>query len=322
MTHGFRGIELGLGWIFLGIAVGLGKRDIGPKLIFIPILLLLLSVILTIPGSLIWEGGHIGVTIYHVGWILPFGLLYLVCNEEDILQWIIPLLGLHSLVLIFEGLTEPGRQAGLLDNANPAGSLLTIGTVYLLTTRFRWLVPFTVIGLFFTGSRSAVLGLVIVLGVMLGIWIFKKYKIYWRPIIVSVLLIVPLLVFNIGEVVDNLPRGGKLFSTDTITRGIEDYGRRLELTYTPSIIPKGITHSWGLHSLPERIAVEFGIVAGLMWVFVSIYGLTRNPKLNGSWWILFTILVLSLSEYSLWLGPLAALWWMIVGIRVKSYESS
>ncbi len=317
MTHGFRGVELGLGWIFLGLAVGLGKRDIGPRLAYGSIIILLVSVVLAIPGSLIWDEGETGVTAYNVGWILPFGLLYLICNKESILEWIIPLLGLHSLVIIYEGITETGRQSGLLDNANPAGALLTIGSVYLLTTKYRWLTPLTIVGIFYSGSRSAVLALVIVLCIMGVVWIFKRYKIHWKPLIVSLLILVPILGFNVGKIGDNLPRGSSLWSTSLVTVGVEDYQKRLRLTEAPSVIPKGITHSWGLHSLPERVAVEFGIIAGIVWIFVSIYGLTRKPLLNGSWWMLLTILVLSLSEYSIWLGPLAALWWMSLGIRVK-----
>ncbi len=317
MTHGFRGVELGLGWIFLGLAVGIGHRNIGPKIVWIPLVILLLSVLAAIPGSMLLGRGLTGITVYNVVWILPFGLLYLVCNKESILEWIIPLLGLHTMVLIFEGITERSKQSGLLDNANPAGSLLVIGSVYLLTTKYRWLAPFTMVGLFFTGSRAAVLGLGIVITIMGVIWLYKRYKVYWKPVILGGVLIVVLLGFNLGGVEGNLPRGANLWSMSVITTGITDYQKRIKLTDTPSFIPKGITTSWGLHSLPERISVEFGILAGIAWVFLTIYALTRRPLFNGSWWILFTIVVLAFSEYSMWLGPLAALWWMTLGIRVK-----
>ncbi len=319
MTHGFRGVELGLGWIFLGLAVGTGKRQIGPKIVWIPLVILLLSVLAAIPGSILWGQGLTGITAYNVAWILPFGLLYLVCNKEEILKWIIPLFALHALVVLFEGITEGGRQSGLLDNPNPAGALLTIGSIYLLTTRFRWIAPITMVGIFFTGSRSAILGLFLVLSIMGIVWIYKRYSIYWKPILVFIVLSVFMFSLNIGNINKGgvIPRGGHLWNISLITVGIEDYQKRVKLTETPSFIPKGITTSWGLHSLPQRVAVEFGIIAGVVWVFLTIYGLTRRPLLNGSWWILLTIVVLSFSEYSIWLGPLAALWWMTLGIRTK-----
>ncbi len=319
MTHGFRGTELGLGWVFLGLAVGLGKRVVGPRIVFIPILLLLLSVILAVPGSILWEDRFTRPTFAHMIWILPFLGLYLIANKEALLQWIIPLLALQSFVVILEGLQEREafRQQGLLDNPNPAGALLAIGTVYLLTTRFRWLAPFTILGLQFTGSRSALVALILVLVIMGIVWIFKRYKMHWGPIIVTVLLLIPILGLNIGGAGSQFKRGAQPWTIDMITKGISDYSLRLELTQSPSFIPKGITHSWGLHSLPERLSVEFGIIAGICWTFVTIYGLFIRPYFNGSWWILLTIIILSLSEYSVWLGPLAALWWLTLGIRVK-----
>ena len=319
MTHGFRGIELGLGWIFLGLAVGLGKREIGSKVVWIGLILLLLSVLAAIPGSILWDKGLTGITAYNVAWILPFGLLYLVSNREEILQWLIPLFGLHALVVIFEGMTEGSRQSGLLDNPNPAGALLTIGGIYLLTTRFRWIAPFSIIGIFFTGSRSAILAFLIVISIMGIVWIFKRYKVYWKPVVLALVVSILMFSFNVNNLREDklIPRGGSFSDTSFITVGIEDYKKRVGLTITPSFIPKGITTSWELHSLPERVAVEFGITAGIVWVLLTIYALTRRPLLTGSWWILFTIVVLSFSEYSIWLGPLAALWWMTLGIRTK-----
>ena len=319
MTHGFRGVELGLGWVFLGLAVGAGKRQVGPKIVWISLIILLLSVLAAIPGSILWGRGLTGITAYNVAWILPFGLLYLVCNKEEILKWLIPLFTLHALVVLYEGITEGGRQSGLLDNANPAGALLTIASIYLLTTRFRWIAPLTMVGVFFTGSRSAILGLLIVLGIMGLVWLYKRYNIHWKPVLLTIAVSICMFSFNVGNVSDDylIPRGASFSDLSFITIGIEDYKKRIRLEEIPSFIPKGITNSWELHSLPERVAVEFGIIAGVTWIFLTIYGLSRKPRLNGSWWILFTIVVLSFSEYSIWLGPLAALWWMTLGIRTK-----
>ena len=313
ITKGFRGTELGVGWVLLGIGFILSKKSIKNKLVFGGLLFLLGSVYLAVPGSLWWGKGNWEVTLYHAVWMSPFLLLYLINIQERIYFWLIPLLVLHSIVIISQGTFS--RSIGLLDNPNPAGALLTIGAVFLLQTKYRWLVPLVLLGLLFTGSRSALIALVVVVLVMYGVQFIRDKKVPIKPLLI--------LTFGVIFLVGFLDAGGQLgrssqaWTWSMIETGLDDFIIRLRVTDIPSIVPQGITHSWGLHSLVERVSVEFGILAAVVWIGITFYGLWRKPWFNKSWWILFTIALLSVSEYSIWLGPLAALWWLTISVRTN-----
>jgi len=315
VTRGFRGDELYLGWIFLGLAFGLSKRSIGNKWIFGGLVFLLLSHALSVPGSIWWGRGHWEMTLYHTVWITPFILLYLINTSEKVYLWLIPILVLHSSFIILEklinnfGVTD--SRLGLLDSANPSAALLTIGTVFLLNSKFRWIVPLLVVALFLNGQRSGLGTLAIMVGIITLVTVVRKQ---W------IILLSTLLVIGIGlGIIMGSDYGDKasIWSGETLERGIEDLKTRWEVTDTPSLFPKGLTHSYGLHALVQRIAVELGILAAIVWIGITIYSLLQKPWFNTSWWVLLTIVIISITEYSVWLGILSAIWWITIGLRIK-----
>ena len=315
VTRGFRGDELYLGWIFLGLAFGLSKRSIGNKWIFGGLVFLLLSHALSVPGSIWWGRGHWEMTLYHTVWITPFILLYLINTSEKVYLWLIPILVLHSSFIILEklinnfGVTD--SRLGLLDSANPSAALLTIGTVFLLNSKFRWIVPLLVVALFLNGQRSGLGTLAIMVGIITLVTVVRKQ---W------IILLSTLLVIGIGlGIIIGSDYGEKasIWSGETLERGIEDLKTRWEVTDTPSLFPKGLTHSYGLHALVQRIAVELGILAAIVWIGITIYSLLQKPWFNTSWWVLLTIVIISITEYSVWLGILSAIWWITIGLRIK-----
>ena len=300
----------------LGAAFALGGGKLKHNLTFAGLVILLVSLYIAVPGSIWWGRGNWEVTLYHTVWMTPFLLLYLIDKGEEVFLWLIPLLVLHSGVLVYQEVVgKPGRQMGLLDNPNPAGALLAIGTIYILNTRFKWFAPLLAAGLVFTGSRSA---FAVFLLVFVGLFLSRflvKHKIDWKPQLLTVLVVGLILLVNTAG--EDLSRGTEPWTLEMGSKAIKDLGIRLEVTDSPSFLPKGITYSWGLHSLPERISVELGITAAVVWVFITLYSLVRKPRYTESWWILLTIALLSISEYSVWLGPLAALWWLTIGVRSR-----
>ena len=319
VTRGFRGDELYLGWIFLGLAFGLSKRSIGNKYIFGGLVFLLLSHVLSIPGSIWWGRGYWELTLYHTVWMIPFILLYLINTSEKVYLWLIPILTLHSAFIVLEkfinfGVTD--KRIGLLDNANPAAALLTIGIVFLLNTRFRYLTPLLVIALFLNGQRSGFASLVIMLGIITIVTLVRKQWTILVPIVLVIGLGLGLII------VSDYEQKASIWSGNTLEIGLNDLVIRWEMTDIPSIFPKGVTHSYGLHALVQRIAVELGILAAIVWVSITAYSLLQKPWFNSSWWILLTIIVLSVTEYSVWLGPLAAIWWITIGLRIKNNVSN
>src|SRR3972149_5339358 len=155
-TKGFRGVELGLGWIVLGAAFSLGGGNLKHKLIFAGLIILLVSLYIAVPGSIWWGRGNWEVTLYHTVWMTPFLLLYLIDKGEEVFLWLIPLLVLHSGVLVYQEVVgKPGRQMGLLDNPNPAGALLAIDAVYMLNNHPAHRVASSAAEAEHLGSRSA-----------------------------------------------------------------------------------------------------------------------------------------------------------------------
>ncbi len=333
-TKGFRGLELYLGWILLactfGLSIGLEaqfklisfKRSIGSKYVFFGLVFLLLSVYVAVPGSIWWGLGNWKGALNQAVWMTPFLLLYLINTTERVYFWLIPLWVVHALVISIKALDgHYFRQAGLLDSSNPAGAFLALGCIYLLTLERRGkvllLVPLLVLGILVTGSRSAlvVLGLV---GFGILIWRIRA-RLWMESLYVAGLYIVGVLVSGLGGKYLSFRLGSKeeFWLSGILRIGYEDLLIRWELTSIPSILPQGITHSWGLHSLPLRVSVEFGILAALVWIGITLYSLYLKPRFTVSWWILLVIAVLAISEYSIWLGPLAAIWWVTIGLRVK-----
>ena len=320
VTVGYRGSELYLGWTFLGIAFGISKRSIGNKWIFGGLVFLLLSHALSVPGSIWWGRGHWEMTLYHTVWITPFILLYLINTSEKVYLWLIPILVLHSCFIMMEKLVSnfgvTDSRLGLLDSANPSAALLTIGTVFLLNTKFRWITPLLVVALFLNGQRSGLASLAIMIGIIIIVTLVKKQ---WTVLLSILLVIGVALGILIGS---DYGDKASIWSGDTLERGRTDLVGRWEFTDRPSIFPKGLTWSLGLHALVQRIAVELGILAAIVWIGVTVYSLLQKPWFNTSWWVLLTIVVLSISEYSVWLGTLAAIWWLTIGLRIKTENAS
>lgn len=315
VTRGFRGHELYLGWAFLGIAFGLSRKSIGNKWVFTGLLFLLGSQALAIPGSIWWGRGYWEMTLYHTVWIIPFILLYLLNVGEKVYLWLIPILLLHSSFIILENLVNnfgvTDSRIGLLDNANPSAALLTIGIVFLLNTKFRGITPLLVVALFLNGQRSGLGSLAIMITILTLVSLVKRQ---W-----AVLLGI-LIVVGVGlSILISSDYGDKasVWSGNTLDRGLDDIGIRWESTDLPSIWPKGLTHSKGLHALVQRIAVELGIFAAIVWTIITAYSLLQKPWFNLSWWTLLSMVVISITEYSMFLGPLAALWWLTIGLRIK-----
>ena len=316
-TTGFICPELILGWLVLGIGFGLGKKSIGNKYIFAGLLFLLGSLYLAVPGSIWWGRGHWEMTLYHTVWMTPFLLLYLVNISSKVYYWLLPVILIHSIVSIVEYIISDSthRIMGLLDNPNPAGALLAIGTVLLLYSKLKWLIILPFIGVIFSGSRSAFLTLVIVLTAVLLVEVRRARISIILPIIfVGVSLFLGFIVFGLSE---------PLSVRSSIDSNYNDLLNRWAFSNIPGLIPQGISMSWGLHSLYQRIAVELGILAAIVWVGITGYALYRRPWFNLSWWVLLSIVLLAITEYSVWLGPLAAIWWLTIGLRVKeTYDNN
>ncbi len=72
------------------------------------------------------------------------------------------------------------------------------------------------------------------------------------------------------------------------------------------------------HNTVLRIANDLGILAALIWSAITVYALWRRPaRATRAWWLLATVALLSIMDYYIYAGPLAGLWWLLVGRQVK-----
>jgi len=307
ITHGYRGIELGLGIVALAVGFSFSEKSVGNKRIFVCLILLLLLSYTAVGTTILWGTGKWIETLSIAVWMTPLILLYVSKVNERIFLWWIPLLILHSATLIVEGLVlGEYRPSGLLDNPNPASAILIIGVIVLLKSKYQWWSPLLIVSGLITGSRSSLITMVSVVTLLV---LTKTVKVY-KPVVVGLGVIVILISLSIGEINNGLRING----LDRIT---EDLKSRWEVKEIPSIYPRGYTYSEGSHNIPLRIAGQIGIPATLMWIGVTLFCLYKKPRLTIPWWILATLSLLSITEYHTWLGPLAPVWWIVIKIRTE-----
>ena len=334
-----------LTWASLALGFWLSPdKGIGPRPVFLGMLLLVGALLLAVPGSLIWGGQWIG-SAFLTFWIAPFFILYLVNNSSRVLAWIPLAAVIHAGVVLYQGMIEGTyRASGLLTNSNPAGGFLVLGSIYLLTTRFWWLSVVTMTGLAFTGSRGATLSLVIALVLLVA-----TKQVPWRAVL-SVCLAVALLTWPVwgllhtnyrlpdpvselevsvlhleaGMALPPLPTREEVLSVIEQLPGKlgHDIKHRWNVQQAINFAPRGylpdITHP---HNVALRIANDLGILAALAWVAITVYALWRRPgRGTTTWWLLVTVALLGIMDYYMYAGTLAGFWWLLVGRQVKERE--
>ncbi len=311
------------GWIFIGwsglfIGFMLSSPSCGNRRVFWGLIGLLLSHALAIPGSIIWGSGNWELTAGVVMWMAPAVLLYAGANAR-VFPWLTPALLVHAALIFWQGMTnwgmvggfmvQYGNPTGLANNRNLAAGFLSIGIIYLVTTRARPLVPILLIAMLFTGSRW---GLMVTCGVLVAMAIAGSIS--WKMIAAAVLSAV-LGVVVIGVL---FPDGYKVAGFDGFANAAStanaDIGARLAIPHLPSILPSGVAEHPGLHNVPLRMSVESGLIAAAMWIGITVWALVRRP-LSPTWWLLLTLVLLSMLDYYTWMGHLGGFWWLLVGLQ-------
>lgn len=325
MMKSFASPWLLVGWAALGIGFALSDKSIGPRPVFLALVALLVLHVMAIPGSLIWGIGNWELTAGVVLWMAPALLLY-VAGTRQTLTWLIPAIFAHSGLIIYQGFTNwhttgawaiwEGQPTGLANNTGLAAGFLVLGLVYLLTTRAKWLAAPLFMALLFTGSRWG-----IGVGVAAVLVMAIVGQIDGRTLAFA---IVGLLVAFIAlGALTPAPYGiaGQNSFAAMVEAGQTDVGVRLAIPHIPSFLPRGVAEHPGLHNVPLRVAVESGIIAAALWIGITLWALMRWR--NGvAWWVLLTLVALSMLDYYTWMGHLGGFWWLSVGLLVKGRQSS
>lgn len=311
-----------VGWGCLAGGFLLSDRYLGPKAPLVAVMGILLLHALAVPASALWGAGNWETTAGVIMWMGPALLLY-IGGSQGVFKFLVPAFLAHAGSIIIHGLTnwhwavgvlikEDSLGMGLANNRNLAAGFLAIGIIYMTChPRLKWLTPPMIIALLFTGSRwgLAVTGAVLLLMIL-------RRQTSWKPLGGALVACVA-AVLLLGILT---PRGYQIAGyssfTNAVTRTRAEIPVRLAVPHIPSILPSGIAEHPGLHNVPMRIAVESGIIAAILWVGITLWALRRR---NGVvWWVLLTLVALSMLDYYTWMGHLGGFWWLSVGLLVKN----
>lgn len=310
-----------VGWLALASGFALSYKSQGPRPLFWFLLGLIGLHALAIPGSLLWGAGNWELTAGVLIWMAPAVLLYVGATPR-VFPFLVPVFLVHAGLIIWQGLTHwhgvsgvlvrDGLPTGLAHNSNLAAGFLTVGIIYMLTSpKLRWLTPPMFMALLFTGSRW---GLVVAVVAVLAMAVTRRIS--WVPLLTTVGALL-LAVFMLGTLT---PGGYQVAGFDSVAGVIHGGDRglasRMAVPHIPSFLPSGVAEHSGLHNVPLRIAVESGIAAAALWVGITLWGLLKWR--NGAvWWILLTLVALSMLDYYTWMGHLGGFWWLSIGLLVK-----
>ena len=137
------------GWIFIGwsgLFAGFmsSSPTRGNRRVFWGVIGLLLSHALAIPGSIFWGSGNWELTAGVVMWMAPAALLYAGATAR-VFAWLTPAILLHASLIFWQGFTNwsvvgevlvhSTGPTGLANNKNLAAGFLSIGIIYLVTSK-------------------------------------------------------------------------------------------------------------------------------------------------------------------------------------------
>ena len=314
-------------WLLVGWAALLGgfflsDKNTIPRPLLLALVGLLLLHVTAIPGSIFWGNGNWEITAGVVLWMAP-ALLLCFGGTLNVLPWLMPVWFIHAGMIIFQGFTDvrsipasavliPGlTPTGLTNNGNLAAGFLVLGLIYMLTSRHKWAAAPLMMALLFTGSRWGVLICVVAILLMA-----VANRIDGRTLAMGALGLIAAFLL-IGLIT---PYGYRIAGYESFAAIVHsmngDVATRLAMPHLPSFLPAGIAEHPGLHNVPLRIAVENGILAAGLWVLISGWALTRQVG-STAWWLLLTLVLLSMLDYYAWMGHLGAFWWLLIAVLAQ-----
>ncbi len=270
---------------------------------------------IAIPVSAL-TGGNLPQTISLAIFLLPM-LLYFRYGQyqqlDRVMYWMIPGLFLHSGWALYEALViGQHRVQGLSTNQNAGAGILAFAIIYFAShPKLKWITLPMIAALPFFGSRW-----VTVVTVGMVVLIFASRYVPWRYLIFGLILAV-VFAFTFGNqlIIDSYRiegRDARDHRSDAISRMLPQDGDGT--IWRDLLIPSGFLNT-GIHSLPIRLATEFGIYSGVAFIVLGGMGLCRKPRYTSAWWMLFMSLALSVMYYHTWVGPIAMFWWVPLGVR-------
>ncbi len=248
-----------------------------------------------------------------VRWLLAMVPLYLVVRKPQ-LYFMLPGLLIHMGFAIKQGIDiNLTRAVGISLSPTTAAAILGVGAIYVIATpKLRWMAPFFLLAIGFTGARSITL----VAAVLIAGMLWKK--LITRKQVAAILLVTMVLASPFWQ---NIQYAYRLRGSpvDVATKQINDTQLRYDYVGIPSFLPESTNSATALHhNTPYRIALETGLLSALLWLSLIALSLWKKPRLTTSWWLMLGLLLMGQFDGFIW-HPLhlSLLWWVLLAYRIK-----
>lgn len=268
------------------------KLSLGPKHIYIPLLIITFSAILS------------DTTLLAQLMIVVLFVLYLASRslgeKAASFLWVGALIG--SISVLVCSVIEGDRTGGIYSttNYNIAVGAIIMSTV-LSRSRWQWiLTAVAFVGLFFTGSLEAVIGIgVLALVILLRKDWSKKILLPIGVLALIVIICTPLIITQ--QLWDKIPLRTEAIAQGDFEIGFGDRTEAYSLAlHDIRILGHGYTpFNLGydsIHNVPLRVLYEIGPIAALAWLWLMGYGLLKTRAK----YIFAAILALSLFDHFMW----------------------
>lgn len=301
---------------------------LGDWRIFVP--LLIIALFMGISGFINGEGINGKVAPLLMG--LALFAVYVTARKlgASLFRWLMPFVILGAVIAIVLGMLNPGIPAsqtnGLITNYCACAGFLIFGTV-VNQGKWQWaLAALVLVGVFFIGALESVF----ILGV-LGIAVLVRRDFSKHFLIVAGLLVLLVGLWAVlGHLVALYTGNNNLSVLNNIVSGTTPltYNTAIDLTsgrwepilnairdihffghgYTLSLVSGGI-----VHNIPLIIVHQIGPIAGLAWLFVSIWCLVKT-KWKYAW---IALLAMCIFDHYFW-TQLYPLWFCLIGVSATS----
>ena len=313
----FNGPLLMVGWTALGLAFiswyvtpDRPKQDLRA---WVLLGVIVLSHLAAIPGALWFGTGNWILTASAFYWLLPAIVVFLIADTK-VFKWLVWIAAIHAGIILFyslwfiEDVYKP-VSSGLTFNPNVAAGLLIAGVSLVFTTgRYRWILLPLMTAAVFSGSRGALLAVVIIILVSLITQTLTAQRFIWICAMIGLGVAVYSLVNHQYQIA-----GYTTFNKAIFGGIVDDINVRWTVPAWPDLFPHGIVEHPGLHNVPLRMAREAGIVAASAWLILSAWALTRC-RYTPAWWLMVAILAMSIVDHYTMRVHLGNLWVLAAGV--------
>jgi hypothetical protein len=309
-----------VGWIGLGAAVVCSYISTDtidrPRWVFGALIVLQISQLGGIAGAVVWGTGNWVLTAGAAVWALPMPLVYLAANHRAG-YYVSAFAAVHAVWIIVQGFSNyhiekgvpvwEGSITGFSHNENLAAGLLVMCLAFTVTSGWRWVSVPLFAATVLTGSRWAFIVIVMVIALM---GFSRTIPLRW-VLVGAASLVATVIAMEIFTPITAAVAGSH--NVAYIVTVLSEIGVRLSPAGWPNLLPYGLAETDGLHNVPMRIAAEYGIIAAVTWVSLTVWALGRL-RYTPAWWLMLVIVLLSMLDHYTWRPHLMGLWFLALGL--------